>query len=164
MSKFETSLATGPHQELSKLIGEWTGTSSVWFEPGDPTDVAPIEGTFRSLLDGRYVIHEYKSSMKGKVLEGLAIYGYHIDLKRYQSAWIDSFHTGLAIMFSEGERGSTKNAVTGSYAYVTPELEQHWGWRTELEFVNDNEVVITAYNISPDGHEDIATQIKYNRK
>ncbi len=44
-------------------------------------------------------------------------------------------------------------AMPGSYAYVTPEKEQYWGWRTKIEIVNDDEVMITAYNISPDGKE-----------
>ncbi len=66
-------------------------------------------------------------------------------------------------MFSEGKKGDDSFKMLGSYAYVTPELEQHWGWRTEIEMLNDDEVKITAYNISPEGEEAKATETLYKK-
>ncbi len=66
-------------------------------------------------------------------------------------------------MFSEGKKGTTDFTMVGSYAYVTPEIEQHWGWRTNIEIINDDEVMITAYNISPEGQDDKATETVYKR-
>ena len=163
MSKLENSKKDGPHYQLSRLAGEWEGTSRVWFDPAKVEDESPISGTMRLILDGRYILHEYTSSFKEKPLTGLAIYAYHLDLKRFQCAWVDSFHTGAAIIFSEGQKGQEHMNVLGSYAYVTPEEEQYWGWRTEIELVSDDEVVMTAYNVSPQGEETKATEIVYKR-
>lgn len=77
--------------------------------------------------------------------------------------WIDSFHNGTAIMFSESKKGKKDISVLGRYAYVTPEMEQHWGWRTEIDFISDDEIVITAYNISPEGQESKATETIYRK-
>ncbi len=38
----------------------------------------------KSLLDGRFVIHEYIGSLEGKPFEGIAIYGYSFDWEKFQ--------------------------------------------------------------------------------
>jgi hypothetical protein len=109
------------------------------------------------------VMHEYSGSFGGKPLEGIAIYGYHLGLGKFQAIWLDSFHNGTAMMFSEGKRGSEDFDMLGGYTYVSPELEQNWGWRTEIELPANDELVITAYNISPEGLEQKATETIYKR-
>lgn len=165
MSKnFQGSLADGQHHMLNQLVGSWEGSVKTWFEPGQLADESPISGTIRSVLDGRFILHEYNGSLQGKPLSGIAIYGYQMSLKKFQSAWIDSFHTGTSIMFSESNRAAESFDVTGGYVYVTPEAEHHWGWRTELELKSADELLITSYNVSPEGEEAKATEILYTRK
>jgi len=162
--KFQASKTSGVHHQLSKLEGNWEGTTKTWFEPDKLADESPVTGTMKPILGGRFILHEYKGKMGDKPLEGMAIYGYHLDLQRIQCAWIDSFHNGTAIMFSEGTRGHTDLTMLGSYAYITPEMEQHWGWRTSIEMKGDNELVITAYNISPEGEAVKATETVYKKR
>lgn len=161
--RLEESKISGAHFQLSKLAGEWEGTARTWFDPAKLEDESPIRGVMRPVLDGRFILHEYQSSFAGKPLSGMAIYGYNLDLQKFQCAWIDSFHNGSAIMFSEGSRGGNAMKVLGSYAYVTPETEQQWGWRTELEMQGDAAILITAFNISPEGEETKATEISYTK-
>lgn len=161
-SKFEISLEDGPHRELASITGKWKGTVRTWFEPGKLADESPISGEIRTILGGRFLLHQYQGSMMEKPLEGMAIIGYSFEQEKYQTAWIDSFHMGTGILFSEGTAIENGHSVLGSYG--GSDIPEPWGWRTELAVIGTDELTITAYNIAPTGEEAKATEIIYHRK
>lgn len=160
-SKFELSLENGPHHQLTQLCGSWEGTSRTWFEKDVLADESSIKGTISPILGGRFVMHQYQSSLQGKPFEGLAIIGYSFPYERYQTAWIDSFHMGTGIMFSEGEAMPAGHSVLGSYG--GDGMPEPWGWKTTFEVVGADHIIITAYNIEPGGVPERATEINYRR-
>ena len=158
---FEGSLKEGQHLQLKKMTGEWSGVTRVWFSKDELVDESVTKGRIHSTMGGRFVIHEYKGSFQGKELEGIAVYGFDLSQDKFQCAWADSFHMSTGIMFSESREHATSFDVLGHYrgSRENPEL---WGWRTEVVVIED-ELLITMYNISPQGEEVKAVETKYKR-
>jgi hypothetical protein len=158
---FKTSLASGPHHYLKQLCGSWKGTTKTYFEPEVLTDESQWEGNIRTILNGMFVQHDYTGSLQGKPLSGTAIYGYQISSNRFQCLWTDSFHNGTSMMFCEGSPNNSAFNVLGHYN--TPDGSPPWGWRTEITMPAENNLVITMYNITPDGIEAVAVVTDYRR-
>lgn len=158
---FKSSLASGPHNQLSKWCGSWEGMTKTFFEPNVLADESVWKGTIRSILNGMFVQHEYTGSLQGKPLSGSAIYGYQIASRRYQCLWTDSFHNGTSMMFCEGSKDDAAFNVLGHYD--APDGSPPWGWRTNIAMISENDLVITMFNITPDGTEAVAVETSYKR-
>ncbi len=151
----------GLHHALARMVGNWQGTSRVWFEGDDPVDESPIRGTIRAALGGRFVIHEYQGAFGDQPVEGFALIGRHLDADRHEIAWIDSFHTGSAILWSTG--AGTDGRVDVLARYGGHDGSPSWGWRSTIEQPDDDTLILTAWNISPAGEAAKATEIVYRR-
>ena len=144
---FESST---PHRFFATLVGNWTGTAKLWLEPDKLADESAVVATIQLLLEGRYVLYLYQGSIEGEPQHGMFTFGYNITLEQFEASWVDSFHTGTGIMFCIGAEKENGFSVTGSYP--DPTGGPDWGWRTEVELVG-GQIIITAYNITPEGEE-----------
>jgi hypothetical protein len=159
--EFEASLANGVHAQLARMAGQWEGRFRLWFEPGKPAEESVQRGCIRVLLGGRVLLHEYAGICAGEPMEGVALIAHHLDERRYESAWAESFGTGTSIMFSTGDGGDPRLSMLGRYA--DGQGGSRWGWRTVIEQPDNHTLDLRMYNITPDGDEALAVEVNYRR-
>lgn len=143
---------------LTALVGEWDGIYRLWLEPGVLRSESPARATIRPVLDGRYVVHDYEWADQGAPQHGTMLLGFDSD-GVWHMAWIDTWHTGRSIMACKGDAGPD-GTVLGSYGGGG----QTWGWRTTWAMSDADHLVVTAWNLSPQGQEDKATETTYERR
>lgn len=147
---------------LSALPGTWQGEYRVWLEPTKLYTECASTLEITPVLSGRFVSGVYDwlagntEGAPGDPQEGFFLLGRNGEAE-WQMAWTDSWHNGDSIMWSTG---GPDLRVKGSY----PTGAEPWFWRTEFEMEAADELVITAYNISPGGDEDRATEARYRRR
>ena len=150
-----------PHRLLPQLAGSWTGIPRLWLEPDKLTDESPVVGTIQLILGGRFALYLYQGSIQDEPQHGLFTFGYNTLTDRYEASWVDSWHNNTAIMFCTGNATENGFFVLGSYP--DPNGGPDWGWRTEVEVVDNDNILITAYNIMPEGDEAKATEARLTR-
>jgi Protein of unknown function (DUF1579) len=143
---------------LTALVGEWGGIYRLWLEPGVLRSESPARATIRPVLDGRYVVHDYGWADQGAPQHGTMLLGSDGD-GVWHMAWIDTWHTGRSIMACKGEAGADATML-GSYDGGG----QTWGWRTTWAMPDADHLVVMAWNLSPQGQEDKATETVYERR
>lgn len=158
---FEASRASGAHARLARMAGQWEGRFRLWFEPGTPAEDSVQRGSIRVLLGGRVLLHEYTGHCRGEPMEGMALIAHHLDERRYESAWAESFGTGTSIIFSTGDSGDPRLSMLGSYSEGPGGTR--WGWRTVIEQLGDDTLDLRMYDIAPDGTEALAVEVNYRR-
>ncbi|MDQ3366627.1 MAG: DUF1579 domain-containing protein [Myxococcota bacterium] len=150
----------GPeHEHLRRFVGRWTGTVALWLDPSAPPEETTATAQVDALLGGRFVRVEYAGVAMGTPNAGQYLLAYERDEHRYTAAWIDSFHTGTAMMISTAP-GLVEDELSVLGSYVAG--DQRWGWRTSFRATADA-LVIATFNITPDGAAARAFEMRFTR-
>jgi hypothetical protein len=156
------------HKLLADLAGSWS-TSVKMMEPGKEPIVSKGSVTYKSIMNGRYVIGDHTGSMKmpgadGKMkdftFKGMSTDGYDNVKQKFTSAWMDNMGTGI-LMFEGAYDPATK-----TFTY-TGEMEAVPGMKTPVRSVvkvtDKNHRTFEWYE-NRGGQEMKTLEIDYTRK
>ncbi|MEA2746195.1 MAG: hypothetical protein QOI41_338 [Myxococcales bacterium] len=169
------AVATGPfsptdvHARLARMAGRWTGTAKTYADPSnrEAAEVAPWDGTIEMLLGGRFLRFAYVSRAMGEPIAGELTLAYEKGDRLFRMSWIDSLHTGGAILVSESKpvpEGGAVATISALGTFFVGEGQPRWGWRTELDDQTDGALRVRMFNIKPDGDESIGVEIDLTRE
>lgn len=137
--------------------GEWEGEYRLWMRPSDEPDARSATSAHVTReLGGRSLLLHYDWQYGEDVHLGLAIIT-RTDDGGISMGWSDTFHAKDGVMHNAAV--GTDSKVLARYG---PE-DAPWGWRTEFDLPAPDELVIRAFNITPDGTEALATEARYAR-
>jgi hypothetical protein len=151
------------HARLARLVGTWSGVAKTYLDPTQPPVEAKWEGRMAPVLGGRFVRFEYRSDVQGTPIAGELLIAYESAEGLWRTSWIDSFHTGTAILLSTGTGGPDAKPVNVSGRYFAAPGHPHWGWRTELHDTEPAQLRLAMFNVSPEGQEDLGVDIVLRR-
>ena len=156
------------HKLLADLAGSWS-TSVKMMEPGKEPSVSKGSVTFKSTMNGRYVVGDHTGSMKmpgadGKMkdfsFKGMSVDGYDNVKQKFVSSWIDNMGTGIFTF--EG----TYDPATKTLTY-TGEMEMVPGMKTPIRSVvkiTDKDHHTFEWYENRGGQEMKTLEINYTRK
>jgi hypothetical protein len=145
------------HEHILKSVGEWELAGKLWTAPGEAPTETKGYSKITSILDGRFVQHEYATNFAGAPYAGLGIDGYDRMADKYVSLWIDTMSTGFTLM--EGQR---EGQVTTQFA-KRPMIK---GSSQEVKSVatyNDDDMLFAMYDKEGDDWR-ITMELSYQRK
>jgi len=152
---------TENHAYLKRFAGSWTAKTTMWTFPGQPpTDGGgAIQG--RLIMDGRFVVMDFKGTMMGQPFEGFQTTGYDNMQKKYLTLWIDN--TSTSFFFLSGNRDAAKDVLVQTGEWTDP-MSGMTKVRAVIRFVNPNEYVWEQFMVLPDGKEFKSMEMRCTRK
>lgn len=147
-------------ENFQKLAGIWDGTNKLYLSPDEPVRDSKAEACVGLEAHSKFLKINYEWAFEGKPHEGLMLFGFGKESKM-TSVWIDSFHQSGDFMNCNGSIEGDKISVKANY--TQPEYAD-WGWRTNVEFINENSFSFTMFNIEPNGTEHITVEANFERR
>ena len=150
------------HKILHDMEGSWKAEVMFWVQPGTPPQTSFADSTNRTILDGRFLVEEYKGSFEGKPFEGMGITGFDTILEKFTHYWIDNMGTGSIV--SEGSYDAEEKTISMLGVVTDPVSKEKRDTASITHIIDKNNHIFEMYDLMPDGNRFKTLEIKYTRK
>lgn len=149
------------HKMMAKSVGTWTGTVTMWMQPGAPSTTSICDTKNEMILGGRYLEGKNSGNFMGMPFEGISVTGYDNAKKMFVNSWIDNMGTGM--VFLTGKWDDQNRSINFSGSMVDPASGKDIPIREVIKFIDDNTQVMEMYAMA-NGKEFKNMEIKFTRK
>ena len=151
------------HKQLRYYVGTWNTVTKVWMGGPDKEPTASTgTSTFKSVLDGNWVMEEHEGSMMGMPYKGVGMMGFDNYKKLYVGSWFSNMGTEMLQM--AGARHPKTGVVTMYGTMDEPQLGVH-GRTVKYVTVpkNDDHFTFTIIDLHA-GDDYKVIEIEYTRQ
>jgi hypothetical protein len=150
MAAWEAAATPGPHHaHLEAMAGEWESKTVWWMAPGTPPNESAGTASAHMILDGRFLVSDFKGEMMGMPFHGIGTWGYNNITKQYESTWIDNF--GTMTMLMTGTCSDDGKVFKMEAKYIDPMTGQDSFMKETCTITGPGAYKLEMYGPSPDG-------------
>ncbi len=154
----------GPmHKLLSDRAGQYTIKLQMWMNADDRA-AAPMESvgeaTLRSVLGGRFVMHDETATLMGEKITSIKYWGYSKDINEFEAVW--TYTGGTSMMILKG--ASTDEGKTVTYTTNVVTAGQKERYEVIVKQLSPDSFSIELVGLMENGAKGVALLSTYTRK
>jgi Protein of unknown function (DUF1579) len=149
------------HKKMAASEGSWTAKVSQWMAPGAPASESTATAEFKMILGGRYMTQSFSGSMMGQPFNGFGVSGYDNAKKTTQTAWMDTFGTGMLLMTGNWDADGSLTETGTMDDFMTGKPTTMKG---RMQMIDGDHMRYEMWMSGPDGKMFKDLEILYTRK
>ena len=150
------------HRHLDPLVGDFEAQATFWESAAASPQSWNARAKSRWILDGRFVLTDFRGTMFGQPFEGVSLLGFDNAKQRYVSTWADTSSTAL-LPIAEGTCSRDGKVFTTTRRKQDP---KNGTWTTERDVTtvfSDDEHTFEMF-VQPEGGSEFKSfEIVYTR-
>ncbi len=163
MEAYVKAAQPGPeHAKLKSLEGSWTTVTKSWHDAASAPEESKGTREAKWIMDGRFLEEHYTGEFQGMKFQGMGIAGYDNVQKKYVTAWLDNFGTGIMVFTGAADGSGKTFTYTGEYA--DPITGKMTKMRTVNRVIDDKTFVFEMYGPDETGKEFKMMEIVHTKK
>ena len=93
-------------KQLAVLAGSWDVAGQIKADPNGTWTDFKATCTFTSVLDGAVLQEDYKGDFQGMPFNGIGLFCYNREIKKWQTSWIDNMSATLSLYEGDYANGN----------------------------------------------------------
>ncbi|MFO0416519.1 MAG: DUF1579 family protein [Pseudomonadota bacterium] len=150
------------HKLLDLFVGEWDVKLTFWSSPYSVSSESSGRSTIASILGGRFLEERFEGHLGGERYEGRGIMGYDNASRRFQSVWLDSLNTAVAL--SSGRFDPDQRIFKMVSKMYDPLIGGEKEVRSEIRLNSNDSYTFSMIDRSPEQRDFTSLKMEYTRR